>query len=92
MQKYSLERGLPSGQSIVVATTNNVYKLIIGDSDFKERLTKWYGSLAHLDCACLPDLSVEGVSVEGDTKEGTNISAVFMKFDRVIFSLQREEV
>ena len=51
-----------------------------------------YGSLAHLDCACLPDLSVEGVSVEGDTKEGTNISAVFMKFDRVIFPLQREEV
>ena len=36
---------LPSGQSIVVATTNNVYKLIIGDSDFKERLTKWYMGL-----------------------------------------------
>ena len=57
---------LPSGQSIVVATKNHVYKLIIEDSNitsFLLRLGKWEDCLAQLDCACLP------ASEEGGTNQ-----------------------
>ena len=79
---------LPSGQSIVVASKEMVYKSIIDlevSLDFQTRLLDSFSKLEHLDCVSLPTMQIVDECVELKRKKG------FMQFTKVIYPLERKE-
>lgn len=81
---------LPSGQSIVVANGKYVYKYIIDpetERNFRQRLIQHFSKLDTINCLSLPKMLTED---DGEHSVG-RFRGVFMKYDRIIYPLVREE-